>query len=353
MNLENIYLLVFEITSHCNIKCPQCSRTGWNTGELVPYVNLQHWDVDAILPNLQIDQLTNLQYVHLEGDTGDALMHPKILDIIDAFYNAPTHPDIAIITNGAIRSTDWWYQLGQRYNPMRLRVQFSIDGLEDTHKLYRVGADYNKAIANAQAFIQGGGSAAQRCLVFKHNEHQLADIVAASKAIGFEHLTFMPSDIDRFNSITKWPVYEHGVVTHEIEATTLTDVSHYNYNNSAKLWPPAVDNRQEINTDETCINFRYGQLHVTYKGHVIPCCIYNAHLYLDLPENMQFRQLVGNTDNIDLNKTKLSDVLSHSYFSRLNDTLKSKTDPGRCSYFCNGKITLNPPSTVIPIIPVI
>jgi MoaA/NifB/PqqE/SkfB family radical SAM enzyme len=334
MNLENIYLLVFEITSHCNLKCPQCGRI--NTGELAPHVNLKHWDVDQILPNLQIDQLTNLKYVHLEGDNGDALMHPRLLDIIDAFHNAPTAPDIGIWTNGAIRSEDWWFKFGQRYNTDRVRVQFSIDGLEDTHKLYRVGADYNKAMANAKAFIQGGGKAGHRCLVFKHNEHQLEDIVAFSKEIGFEYLTFMLNDADRFNGNESWPVYEKGAVTHHIQSTTLTHdaVSQYNYNNASKKWPGRV----EINDTETCIQLKYGQLHITYRGHAIPCCIYNTHLYLDLPENERFRTLVGDIDLIDLNKTSLSNVLSQGYFDRLNKMLKSKKDPGKCAYFCKGKL---------------
>lgn len=350
MQLENIHLLVFEITSHCNVKCPQCCRIG-DDGELAPFVELKHWDVKQLLPNLEIEKLTNLKYVHIEGDQGDALMHPEIVDILDAFYNAPTNPTICILTNGALRSEDWWYNLGQRYNPERVRVQFSIDGLEDTHSLYRVGADYNKLIANARSFIRAGGNAAQRTLIFKHNEHQLKDIAEFSKQIGFKQFYATHSDIFRFHGLDKYPVTVNGDVTHYIEYTTLKTVNEYDYNNSSEIWDPSYDPRIEINTDETCINFRYGQLHITYKGHVIPCCIYNADLYFDIESNQVFRNLVGDVDLIDLHKNTLSTVIQHTYFNRLNAMLDSKKDPGRCGFWCGNKLTLDA-SSVIPIVPV-
>mgnify|MGYP006295791317 CR=1 FL=1 len=141
MQLSDIQLLVFELTSYCNIKCPHCARTD-EDGSLPSFVTLSHLDFDKILHNLELTELTNLKLVIFEGDTGDALMHPDLNRIIDTFYNMPSAPSIAITTNGSIRSEEWWHALGSTYDPKRLTVQFSIDGLSDTHKLYRVGADY-------------------------------------------------------------------------------------------------------------------------------------------------------------------------------------------------------------------
>jgi sulfatase maturation enzyme AslB (radical SAM superfamily) len=106
-------------------------------------------------------------------------MHPEFERIIDAFYQAPSSPNILILTNGSMRSEAWWEKFGARHQD-RLRVQFSIDGLADTHKLYRVGADYEKTIKNARAFLRGGGDATTRCLIFDHNQHQLAEIKQSS-----------------------------------------------------------------------------------------------------------------------------------------------------------------------------
>jgi sulfatase maturation enzyme AslB (radical SAM superfamily) len=339
MQLSDIRVLVFEITSYCNVKCPQCSRIDQD-GNLAEYVTLNHWDVKKILPNLEIDQLSNLKYVHFEGDTGDALMHPNLEEIVDAFYNSPSKPDITIWTNGALRSQTWWHEFGKKYSDTRLRVQFSIDGLDDTHKLYRVGADYSKAIENAKAFISGGGNAAQRCLIFKHNQHQIEQIIRTSKEVGFLQLSVIPNDLNRFGNSNRWPVFEDGVNTHYIESTTLTNFNEYSYNNSNKQWWPNISHSN--NKKETCINFKKGELEITYKGHLIPCCLYNADLYFDHPTNQKFKNLIGDIELIDLHKNSLSSIITSTYFNKLNSMLDNGDHPGRCDTMCGDQLKLKP-----------
>jgi hypothetical protein len=65
-------------------------------------------------------------------------------------------------------------------------VVWGIDGLEDTHAVYRVNTDWNKIISNAKIFIQAGGRARWNMLAFKHNEHQIESCQELSKSLGFE-----------------------------------------------------------------------------------------------------------------------------------------------------------------------
>ena len=52
-------------------------------------------------------------------------------------------------------------------------VIFSLDGLEDTNHIYRVGVQFKKVMENTQAFINAGASAHWDMLVFKHNKHHV------------------------------------------------------------------------------------------------------------------------------------------------------------------------------------
>jgi MoaA/NifB/PqqE/SkfB family radical SAM enzyme len=338
MNLDSVVLLNLEITSHCNLQCPQCSRTD-EDGNIPEYVKLAHWDAEPILANLELERLKNLKYVHLEGDTGDAIMHPQLEKILDAFYELPQQPMISLWTNGGVRSQEWWANLAKRYHD-RLKVQFSIDGLEDTNHLYRVGSNYKKTIDNARSFINAGGKAAQRCIVFHHNEHQVQEIAKTSQTIGFGELHFIPNDESRFRGLDKWPVFVKKQFSHEIENTGIKNVSQYDYNTFPRTWSQDVSFRP-ISYSDTCPSLKSGSLNITYQGHVIPCCLYNADLYFDHQFNEKFKELVGDLDKVDLHKTKLSDILAYGYFDRLNNMLKSGDDPGRCQSMCGKQIRFN------------
>lgn len=329
--LDKVTSLALEITSYCNVRCPQCGRTSYTGTFADEYLRLKHWRVDQLLPNLQLDRLRNLKFARMEGDNGDALMHPAIEKIIDAIYHAPANPDIVIFTNGSLRSEDWWFQLGQKFP--RLIVQFSIDGLADTNHLYRIGTDYNKIIANAKAFIAGGGVATTRCIVFKHNEHQLEEIRDVSRQIGFKWLVFMPNDVSRFQGQDHWEVYDNGKKLHDIYPSQYSwdDLKRYSYKDirfSSNIGGPIMD--------FICPTVAAGEVTVTYLGHIIPCCMVNVDYDFKHPQNDQWREIIGDRDNIDLHKRPLGEILTDPgfYHHRLERTLMDGNLYHRCESFC-------------------
>ena len=330
VSLDNIQQLTFEITSHCNIRCPQCSRVS-PTGGLAEFIELKHWDLDQILPNLELDQMPSLKRVVFEGDNGVAVMHPKITKLLDVIMTTPSQPNVLIVTNGSMRKPHWWHALGARYKN-RLRVQFSIDGLADTNPLYRVDVDHQRVLDNAKAFIDGGGEGTQRCLVFKHNQHQLADVVAQAKEIGMHALIFKHGD-DRYQGMSQWAVYDRNLnITHHIAPSDGLPLHQFNYDNTKnahrRLMPSAKD--------EICPEWKNGVIAITYKGHIIPCCMYHADLYFNHPKNDYFRNLAGPRDLFDVNLKKLSDILDPLIFygQRLTQSLIQKQAPKACGIRC-------------------
>lgn len=340
--LDKISKLNLEITSHCNIRCPQCSRTH-PMGHLTDWLELKHWNVDTILPNLEIEKLVNLRNVKIEGDNGDAFMHPKLLQILEYIMAAPSRPAIKMLTNGSIRSPRWWRDLGKRYAG-RLQVQFSIDGLEDTNPLYRVDVNHERVLNNVRAFVQGGGIATQRCIIFKHNQHQISEITEQAQSLGMKSLIFMANDHTRFQGFEKWAVYDRNFnITHYIENTTMTNLDIHGYNQK-EIFP---ETPQKIG-DEICPEWKKGVIAITYLGHIIPCCVYHADLYFDSPANNHFREIVGDTDLIDLHKHKLSSILNSRKFygQRLTETLTNGKPLVRCQQTCP---TVVKGSSFIPI----
>lgn len=66
LKIKDIQTLNLEITSHCNIKCPQCSRID-EDGELAEYVELEHWSRD-ILDNLEQGYFRRLENMLSQKD---------------------------------------------------------------------------------------------------------------------------------------------------------------------------------------------------------------------------------------------------------------------------------------------
>ena len=336
--LDQIVSLALEVTSYCNIKCPQCGRTNVNGMFNDEYLTLKHWQVDKILPNFEIEKLKNLQYVRIEGDNGDAFMHPCVMEIIDYFYNAPSQPNIIMFTNGSMRSTNWWADLGRKY-PDRLVVQFSIDGLDDTNPMYRVGSDYNKIVSNATAFIRGGGIATTRAIIFKHNEHQLEEIHNAARAIGFKQLVMIVNDQARFWTGEFYEVYNNNVKLYNLYPTSLAqkDLDPYCYkNHSIQSYFPKF----KVDSEFICPTVASGELTVTYLGHIIPCCMVNSDYDFKASQNDFWREIVGNRSQVDLHRRRLGEILIDPafYHHRLEQTLRGSVQHHRCSANCGDAI---------------
>ena len=132
--LDTIKSITIEITNFCNAKCPQCSRYN-KYGEIQKNLPLIHLDPNC-LHKIPFEKMTSLETIKFNGNYGDPLMHPQIDKILDIFKNYK----LVLSTNASLRSANWWKNLA-KYN---IKVKFAIDGLEDTHSLYRRNTDYKK-----------------------------------------------------------------------------------------------------------------------------------------------------------------------------------------------------------------
>lgn len=182
-----------ETSTYCNVACPLCPRHFMGTSIVRPTLRQRHilapqWnkflaDMDHIATK---DHPVNMVFC---GCHGDPPMTPDWEEII--INTANRNYIIDVETNGSMRTPDSWARVGKAMGEAEQRlgqekiVSFSIDGLQDTNKLYRIGIKHERTIANAKAFIDAGGKARWKFIVFEHNKHQVEEAQQIAKDMGF------------------------------------------------------------------------------------------------------------------------------------------------------------------------
>jgi MoaA/NifB/PqqE/SkfB family radical SAM enzyme len=176
-SIETTQVLEIEITNYCNAFCGACDRN-IKGGQLHKDLNLKHMSLDTWRKIITEQNLKNIKEIHLDGNFGDAIMHPELVGFLNLLADVKTNLIIKISTNGGARSTNFWIALANVLNRFDYHyVQFAIDGLEDTNHIYRRGVIWNKLVNNLTTFTNNGGFAQCRTIVFDHNKHQIQDIV--------------------------------------------------------------------------------------------------------------------------------------------------------------------------------
>jgi MoaA/NifB/PqqE/SkfB family radical SAM enzyme len=153
-----------------------------------PNLELADWttqDFANILPSTVLQQLEGLYFC---GNFGDPIVNQHLTNMCDIAATANPNIVLRIHTNGGARTTEWWQELAA-VMPKNHVVIFGIDGLEDTHHLYRVGTIYENVTRNAKSFIDAGGTAEWVFIKFKHNEHQVDEARQRARKLGFARFT--------------------------------------------------------------------------------------------------------------------------------------------------------------------
>lgn len=189
INFTDLNTIHLEITNRCQASCPMCSRN-YHGGIVNPLIKNQDWSIEDFKKIINFEILSNIKTLIFCGNFGDPIINQDFDKMSE--YLSQTNIYMDIHTNGSLRSTDWWKKL-PKILTKKHRVVFALDGLNDTHSIYRIGTDFNKIIQNAQTFIDNGGNAEWCFIMFKHNYHQIEEAEKLSKKIGFSRFTVKKS----------------------------------------------------------------------------------------------------------------------------------------------------------------
>lgn len=262
--LQSIHL---EITNRCQASCPMCSRNYRGSIDN-PLLQISDWTIDDFKKILDSNTLNIIKKIEFCGNFGDPLINQDFHLMTDYLKNFNIFVDIH--TNGSLRSQDFWKILPQ-YLPDH-RVVFGIDGLEDTHSVYRRGTDFRKILDNATAFIDAGGIAEWSFIRFKHNEHQVDQARDLAEKIGFEK--FYTKDSSRFAFEKEYIVLDKNEKTIDrLYPPATTKVNYFDPTDIVAV------SKTIQHTEIGCYAKHKKEIYIDAHKRIMPCCFLAAIPY--------------------------------------------------------------------------
>jgi hypothetical protein len=238
---DSITYLDVEPTSICQAACPMCARNVKGEG-LNPYITLKSLNLNWFKNNITQEQIKQLNKIRFGGNVGDPAATPELLEIIRYLKEVKPNLVIGLNTNGALRNTEWWEQLGKLLNGPLDYCTFSIDGLEDTNHLYRRNVRWDLLIKNLKTYVSTGATAHCDTLIFEHNKHQIEDVKAFAKEMGITILNIKETD--------RWDTYS---------IDGLNPANEY-------------DSPDYNSMQASCERDRDNSIYLDYLGKLWPCC---------------------------------------------------------------------------------
>ena len=256
-DIKHIHL---EISSLCNARCPLCPRNfhgyPYNDGYIERNLTLQ--EVKHIFQPTFIKQLTGIM---INGNFGDCVMNTETPDIIEYFKTHSPNIKIDVSTNGGARPKQFWQRLAE----LDVHVLFALDGLADTHSIYRQDTVYETVLKNAKTFIEAGGQATWKIIPFDHNQHQIEACQELSKQLGFSD--FILTDQGRDTGVA---VDKKGKVVNVLGKPK--KINFEQLLQSKKTDEVVLEDLNPVVKNITCEVKKSKSIYVTSTGEVYPCC---------------------------------------------------------------------------------
>ena len=313
LNLADVRQVQIELTTRCNARCPMCMRNyrGYDYNSGYPETELSLKDIKKILPVEFLKQLT--KGISFNGNLGDFGLARDAQAIVH--WLAEHHVPILINTNGSMRTPEWWASLARP----GVTIGFAIDGLEDTHHLYRQDTNWHTVIKNSQAFINAGGAAIWRFIPFDHNQHQESACRQMARDLGFARFENIDEGRNRGPVYTRTGEFSHrlGEPYTEHERTNPPPVQNLLQSHVTWFDPKTVQSEKDSQPlNLTCEHKRQQEIYIAADGTVWPCCFLGFYpATMHHPGNSQLAPLVAENNALEYD-------LAHCmvWFSRVEET---------------------------------
>ena len=268
IDYSSIIRVHLEISTRCNASCPLCPRnlSGYDTDLGYPVHDMT---LDEAKKIFTVEFLKQLEKILINGNFGDFVTARDGLKIVQYFTEVNPKIEIEISTNASAKP-NIWADLGKMPNVF---VGFDIDGLKDTHSLYRRFTDWDLVISNAKKFIAAGGRAKWRMIKFDHNKHQIEECRRMSEELGFAEFDIV------YDGRDTGPVYNR-----EGNFSYHLGKDKGDYPQRAEVWDewtevggkPETRKIQFMTTVSKskidCYSKKFREIYISATGEVYPCC---------------------------------------------------------------------------------
>lgn len=353
--------LHIELSTFCNAACPMCPRYYEGTDVVRPDLNLTQITLDKFKNYFPVDVIKQFTRILYCGTMGDPLMAKDCYDIFEYVHQLNPNCNQTVHTNGGIRNSEFWTNMGNLFKHDKMKLVFSIDGLEDTNHLYRRNVDWNILMSNVKTFINAGGNATWEFLVFRHNEHQIEQ--AKDLAYNMEFKLFLPKRAFGFNSTVdnslkpRMVLDKNGIMQYKILPPTQEqyqisdsklifkdveyniDVSELNEAKKLKYFPrlknkvdqfDASAEASQLGDYEEILNKKqikckslfddFSEIYVNAEGILLPCCYVGTQFDSGV-DTFQVRQIKNrvndNKKDLDLNLQDLSAIIKSGILEKI------------------------------------
>ena len=264
LSYSEIRRVHLEISTRCNAACPECPRN-FRGVDIVDTYPVCDMSLDQAKQIFTVPFLQQLEQVLINGNYGDFITARDGLEIVEYFVAANPRLKIIISTNASGRP-HIWRQLGE----LGVEVQFRIDGLADTHHLYRQYTNFELILENALKFIQAGGRAVWAMIKFDHNKHQISQAEILSKSMGFKRFELVDAGRDTTVVFTRDKRLSHMIGNYQ--GPTDYDLLYDQY--QQYISDPDVTLKKVQIQERTinCYSKQNREIYVSANGEIYPCC---------------------------------------------------------------------------------
>jgi len=322
LNYKDLRSIHLEISSRCNAACPDCVRN-YRGVDIIDTYPVRDMSLEEFKEIFSVEFLQQLNNFKINGNYGDFVTARDGVEIVEYIVRSNPKLFLEISTNASAKPKIW-----ERLAKSKPIVYFRLDGLGDTHQLYRQNTDFEFILDNAQKFIRAGGEAVWAMIKFDHNQHQINECERLSRDLGFSRFDLVDAGRNTMPVFTSDKRLSHTIG--DYRGSTNFDELYNNYKYYETDPTIAVMSETE-NREISCYAKKMQEVYVASNGEVYPCCwlgYYPLHSN-SRPSNAQLKPLIMENNAIEYG-------LEHAiaWFNKIEESW-DKTVPTGKIYECN------------------
>jgi len=171
-----------DSSSRCNLRCPGCRRTkDINAGK---QGSIEDMPIEYFKALMRPEN--NIRRITYNLSLSDPIYSGSFIPQLEHLKTLNRKIKVNISTNASGRNEKWWLKLASLLDPEDHRIEFAIDGLEDTNHLYRVNSKWDTIMLGVKTLRENfEGIMWWRYVIFEHNVHQVVEAKKLAKQLGF------------------------------------------------------------------------------------------------------------------------------------------------------------------------